>query len=212
MRANTIVLLSAAAVGVIGCALAFHVGALHAIVAGVHERYAPSPASHSAVAPSRTSNVVSLGDSEQQIALPYFVIRRTSEDPVLVQQTATLKAKGGAAIWRQAHTALKALDEFPRSGGELQNPLPEGAHVLGVQVDLNGIATVNLSRQFRANFNGGAREEQVTLYAIVNTVGAIKGVNGVRFAIDGQPLDEFAGHIDLSSPLTPDLSLAEKSR
>lgn len=212
MRVNTIAFIGAAAVAVVGGALAFHQGALQAIVGGVRQSAPPPPALPTASVPETASSVVPLGATQQEVSLPYFVIRRTGEDPVLIQQTTTLRTKGSAAIWRQSRTALKALDEFPRGGTDLRNPLPEGAHVLGVQVDLNGIATVNLSRQFRDNFNGGAREEQVTIYSIVNTVGAVKGVAGVRFAIAGQPIDEFAGHIDLSTPLVPDMSLVEASR
>jgi len=212
MRANTIAFGAAAVIAVLGGAVAFHAGALRTIVGGVRESAPPPPPAAVITAAPPTGNVVPLGGSKQQISLPYYVIRRTTGDPVLVQQTATLNTKGSAAVWRQAHTSLKALGDFPRSQGDLLSPLPEGTRIIGVQVDLNGIATVNLSREFRDNFNGGAREEQIAIYAIVNTVGAVKGVTGVRFAIAGQPIDEFAGHIDLSSPLTPDLSLVEPSR
>jgi spore germination protein GerM len=86
------------------------------------------------------------------------------------------------------------------------SPVPRGGTILGVQV-LNGLATVNLSESFQRNFNGGAREEQMTIYAIVNTVAGIPGVAGVVFEVNGKRITEFAGHLDLTEPLTPDESL-----
>ena len=95
--------------------------------------------------------------------------------------------------------------------GELVNPLPHGTVFIGVVVD-QGLATVNLNTAFRDNFNGGAREEQVTVYSIVNTLCDISEIKAVRFEIAGQPIEEYAGHLDLSEPLAPDMSIVEPAR
>ncbi|HEY3414525.1 MAG TPA: GerMN domain-containing protein [Armatimonadota bacterium] len=209
MRPNSAVILGAVIAALAGGAAAYHAGALNAVIG----RPAPpeaQPAPTAPVAP-QVAGVVPLAGKVRSISIPYYVIKQTNTDPVLVEETTSLNAAGSVSVWRQAHVALTAMAGFPR-GGALQNPLPDGTKVLGVHVDNSGIATVDLSPQFRDNFNGGAREEQVTLYAVVNTVGSVKGVQGVRFAIAGRTLDEFAGHIDLSSPLTPDPSLVEQAQ
>jgi spore germination protein GerM len=205
VRANTLVVAGALVAVLVGGGIAFRMGLLGASVDGTHVA-APAQVDN-----TPNPNVVVTSGKEHAILLRYYVVKQTSADPVLVSQVTTLRVAGTASIWRQARTSLTALMDFPRTGSELQNPLPAGSRVLGVHVDNGGIATVDLSPQFKNNFNGGAREEQVTIYAIVNTVGAIKGITGVRFAIAGKPIDEFAGHLDLSDPLTPDESLIESA-
>jgi len=46
------------------------------------------------------------------------------------------------------------------------------------------------------------------VYAVVNSVaGNFPAVRRVQILLDGLPADTLAGHIDLSRPLTPDLTL-----
>lgn len=149
---------------------------------------------------------------KKTIQLTYYVLHDTEDDTLLAKRTVPLITQGSAAPWRMAHTALKAMQNFPRTEGADRSPIPEGGKILGVQIALNGLATVNLSQSFQDNFNGGAREEQMTLYAIVNTVGHMPTVKGVEFQVNGKKIDEFAGHIDLTDPLTPDDTIVEKSK
>lgn len=209
MRANSLFIMGAAVTALVGGTVAYKAGALNGVIGKVAPSLRPNPP---IVTVPPNAGVVPLTGKAHTMNIPFYVIKQTGTDPVLVQETATLNASGSVSVWRQARTALTAMSEFPRSQGGLANPFPAGTKVLGVHVDNDGIATVDLSPQFQDNFNGGAREEQVTLYAIVNTVGSVKGVQGVRFAVSGRTLDEFGGHIDLSSPLTPDLSLVEQAQ
>lgn len=146
------------------------------------------------------------------IALTYYVLHDTEDDTLLARRTTPLVTQGAAAPWRMARTALTAIENFPRTEGADRNPIPEGGKILGVHIAPNGLASINLSRSFQENFNGGAREEQMTLYALVNTVGHMPTVKGVDFQVDGKKIDEFAGHIDLTDPLTPDDSIVEKGK
>jgi spore germination protein GerM len=177
---------------------------------------APSPAGHmdvteQAAAPANP-NVVKPHKEKTQIEIPYYVLQDTKDDVQLARRTAPLVVQGAAAPWRLAHTALRAMESFPRTEGAYRSPVPQGGRILGVQIAQNGLATVNLSKEFQENFNGGAREEQVTIYAIVNTVGHIATVKGVVFEVDGKKIDEFAGHLDLTDPLTPDDSLVGNAK
>ncbi len=144
------------------------------------------------------------------VELPYYVIHDTGDDFLLTERHTTLHVAGSASPWRMARTALTALENAPRSEGHYLSPLPPGARVLGVRIDIGtGLASVNLSPEFRDNFNGGARTEQMTVYALVNTVGRVDGVKGVTFQLNGKPIQELAGHLDLSEPLVPDMSIVE---
>jgi spore germination protein GerM len=165
------------------------------------------------VAPAGTNpNVVKPHGPEKKIELTYYVLHDTQDDVLLAPRTVPLIVKGAAAPWRMARTALTALENFPRTDGADRSPVPEGGKILGVHIAPDGLATVNLSQSYQDNFNGGAREEQMAIYALVNTVGHMPTVKGVEFQVEGKRIDEFAGHIDLTDPLTPDDSSVEKAK
>ncbi|HOC31001.1 MAG: GerMN domain-containing protein [Armatimonadetes bacterium] len=149
--------------------------------------------------------------ASRRLSLTYYVAHETETDLTLVPRYVTVDGDGTVTTWRQAHEALSALRSFPEKDGDLTNPLPHGTIIIGVVVD-QGLATVNLNTSFRDNFNGGAREEQVTIYSIVNTLCDIPEIKAVQFEISGQPISEFAGHLDLSDPLAPDMSIVEPAR
>jgi spore germination protein GerM len=149
---------------------------------------------------------------KKTIQLTYYVLHDTEDDTLLAKRTVPLVTQGSAAPWRMARTALSAMEKFPRTEGADRSPIPEGGKIAGVHIAPDGLATINLSQSFQDNFNGGAREEQMTIYALVNTVGHIPTVKGVLFQVDGKKIDEFAGHIDLTDPLTPDDTIVEKGK
>jgi hypothetical protein len=110
-----------------------------------------------------------------------------------------------ADIAEQVRAVLESLIEGSRGG--LQKVLPEGARVLDVFVR-DGVAYVNLSAEAASEHEGGTLAELVTVYGLVNSVTAnFPAVRRVQIAIDGEGRSSFAGHIDISSPLGPDLSL-----
>ncbi len=171
----------------------------------------PSDASSKASDTDDNPHVVKSKARERTVELPYYVIHDTGDDLLLAERHTALRVAGSASNWRMARTALTAM-ENARTEGRYLNPLPDGARILGVRIDIaTGIASVNLSPEARANFNGGARLEQMTIYALVNTVGRVPGVKGVTFQVAGKPIQEFAGHLDLSEPLVPDESIVEKA-
>ena len=93
--------------------------------------------------------------------------------------------------------AVRALIEQVDTG-ELANPIPKGTRLLGFKLE-KGLATVDLSREFRDNFTGGSEEEGLTIGAVLRTLGQFPEVKRVTFLIEGKPL-ETLGHLDLSGP------------
>jgi len=81
---------------------------------------------------------------------------------------------------------------------DLANPIPKGTRLLGLKVE-DGLATVNLSREFRDNFSGGSEAEGLTIGAILRTLGQFPEIKRVLFLIEGKPLDTL-GHLDLLGP------------
>lgn len=97
----------------------------------------------------------------------------------------------------------------PPSG--LEKPLPSGTKLLAATVSADGIATINLSTEFRRNFGGGSAGEQMTMYSIVNTLTTLPNVHSVQFLLDGAKHDGILGHLDTSDPIKRNESLIIKS-
>ena len=80
--------------------------------------------------------------------------------------------------------------------------------VLEVFVTASGVAYVDLSPEARDSVAGGSDEEQMTVYSIVDSITTnFPSISRVQILIDNQPATTLAGHVDLSRPLPPDLTL-----
>lgn len=96
-----------------------------------------------------------------------------------------------------AEGALRRLFE-QGDEGDLVNPIPKGTRLLSLKVK-DGVATVDLSREFSDNFTGGSEEEALTIGAILRTLGQFPEIKKVQFKLEGEPL-ETLGHLDFSGP------------
>jgi len=97
--------------------------------------------------------------------------------------------------------------EVPRG---CDRPLPPGTKVLDVRVE-DGIALADFSRELISGFPGGSENEQITVYAIVNTLTSLPGVRKVRILVEHRPAEFIGGHYDLSEPLGYDGELVVTS-
>jgi germination protein M len=80
--------------------------------------------------------------------------------------------------------------------------IPEGTRLLGLRIE-GGIATVNLSREFESG--GGSASVIGRLAQVVYTVTQFPTVQGVRFELDGEPVEVFSGEgVVLSEPVGRD--------
>lgn len=80
--------------------------------------------------------------------------------------------------------------------------IPEGTRLLGLRID-NGIATVDLSREFESG--GGSASVLGRLAQVVYTLTQFPTVSGVRFELDGEPVTVFSGEgVILDSPVDRD--------
>jgi hypothetical protein len=107
---------------------------------------------------------------------------------------------------RQLRVVLEELIGGSRTG--LVAPVPGATRVLEVFVSPRGIAFVDLSGEVSAKGNRGSNEELYTVYALVNTLTMnFPAVKRVQLLVDDRPTDTLGGHIDLSRPLPPDMTL-----
>jgi spore germination protein GerM len=111
----------------------------------------------------------------------------------------------------QAHEVMAALLAGPK--GDLVPTIPEGVKLLDILVSKDGVAYVDLSGEIVSNHQGGTTGEMVTIYSIVNTLAInLPQIHWVQILIDDRAVDTLKGHMDLSRPLKPDLSLARQDQ
>lgn len=97
---------------------------------------------------------------------------------------------------------LEQLIVGPEDTGNVAT-IPEGTKILDVTTTSDGICYVNLSQEFVANHSGDSNEELLTVYAIVNSLAELDGVEKVQFLVEGEKMDVYKGDVDFSTPFVP---------
>ena len=110
----------------------------------------------------------------------------------------------------QIRTLLEELAKGSTAG--LGPTLAGTTRVLEVFVTARGVAYVDLSKEARDSVTGGSDEEQATVYSVVDSITAsFPSISRVQILIENEPATTLAGHVDLSRPLAPDLTLLAAS-
>jgi len=100
---------------------------------------------------------------------------------------------------RLGTAALEILLRGPQEPG-IDTAIPAGTRLLGLSID-EGVAHVNLSSEFESG--GGSLSMTVRLAQVVYTLTQFSTVEGVRFELDGRPVDVFSGEgIVLDHPVS----------
>jgi len=86
--------------------------------------------------------------------------------------------------------------------------IPAGTSLLGARV-YDGVAEVDLSKEFLENSLDSRILDEYIIYSIVNTATEIQDINGVIFFIEGKRIKMY-GNIDLSIPLIRDPDFLEE--
>jgi spore germination protein GerM len=107
---------------------------------------------------------------------------------------------------QQLRTVVEELAKGSTTG--LLTTLPPGTRVLEVFVQSPGVACVDLSSEAASGLPGGSRAELLTVYSVVNTIVTnFPAVSRVRIVVDDRAVDSLGGHVDISRPLPPDMTL-----
>jgi sporulation and spore germination protein len=107
---------------------------------------------------------------------------------------------------RQLHAVVVELVRGPKAG--LGATLAPDTRVLHVFVSARGVAYVDLSKEAAASHPGGSEAELVTVYSVVNSLAAnFPAIKRVQILIEDRPVPTLAGHVDLTRPLWPDMTL-----
>ena len=114
-------------------------------------------------------------------------------------------------IAEQAEAILRAALADPPAG--MLRVVPRGTRLRAFYVDGRGEAFVDVTSDVVRLHPGGSFGEALTVAALVNAVTAnLVAVRTVRLLVEGQEVDTLAGHIDVSGPLSQDMSLVVSDR
>jgi hypothetical protein len=141
------------------------------------------------------------GQVERTINVKLFF--QALDRPGLVMEERTVPFSSDLAA--QIKTVVGELIQGSRSG--LGPTLPPETRVLEVFVSARGIAYVDLSKE-SAQITGGSSDELLSVYSVVNSLTVnFPAVKRVQILVEDRPAETLAGHVDLSRPLSPDMTL-----
>jgi hypothetical protein len=131
-------------------------------------------------------------------ATPYFVSDESSGKLLPVSRVVDKSPK-------VARAALTELLNGPGAGDRsvgIRSEIPGGTKLLGLTIK-NGLATVNLSRKFEADWGGTSKGKR--LAQVVYTLTRLGSVDRVAFLVEGRPSTVFSGQgVVGANPVTRD--------
>jgi spore germination protein GerM len=103
----------------------------------------------------------------------------------------------------QKATAQSVIEEFLKGPvGSQVSEIPKDAKLLGIYRDADRILYVDLSEEFRSNFQGDALSEYLILKGIYDSLTSnLDEVEDVKILIGGREIETLGGHFYLSYPL-----------
>jgi spore germination protein GerM len=111
---------------------------------------------------------------------------------------------------RQIKSVVEEL--IAGSKGGLSPTLSPATRVLEVFVTARGVAYVNLSKEAAEGASGGSEAELITVYSVVNSLAVnFPAIKRVQILLEDKPRPTLWGHVDLTRPLPPDMTLLATS-
>jgi spore germination protein GerM len=143
----------------------------------------------------------SAASAERTINVKLFF--QAADRPGLVMEERTVPFSND--LGAQLKAVVGELIRGSKSG--LVATLPAETKVLEVFVTPRGIAYVDLSKE-ASQGTSGSHDELLSVYSIVNSLTVnFPAVRRVQILLEDRPTDTLAGHVDLSRPLTADMTL-----
>jgi spore germination protein GerM len=161
---------------------------------GLPRWYGARQAQASASAPA-ASPASSAGPAVRRITATLFYIAEDGMSLAPVQREVPF----GASVAEQARAIVEAQIA---ASPPLVSAIPSDTKLRQVFVTERGDAFVDLSGDVTAKHAGGALDEILTVYAIVDALTVnLPAITRVQILVDGKEVDTLAGHVDLRHPL-----------
>jgi spore germination protein GerM len=171
-------------------------------VAGADEEGAQGASSGSA--PAREEEAV--GEVERKISVKLFFQAADRPGLVIEERPVTFSTD----LSRQLRGVVEELVRGSKIG--LGPTLAPETKVLDVFVTARGVAYVDLSKDVVTGHPGGSEAERMTVYSVVNSLStSFPAVKRVQILVEDKPAETLAGHVDLTRPLPPDMTVLAAS-
>jgi len=140
----------------------------------------------------------------RKVVLLYF---SDSEGEYLIGEKREIIKKGN--VKEEAKEVMTELINGPK--GKLIRTLPPGTKLLGLELNENGIAKVNVDRSLLRDHPGGSEAEMMTVYSVTNTLALnFPQIKRVQILIDGKTVETIAGHLSIKKPVPPNPDLIRR--
>lgn len=118
-------------------------------------------------------------------------------------------------VWSARERVLELIKgPLPGDGEDASKVVPAGItdkDILSVKI-YSDTAYVDLSKNFADSCSGiSAKSEMLLVYATVNTITAMDGINKVQFLVEGQQADTLSGSICLTDPFLKNYGIVKGS-
>ena len=156
---------------------------------------APAPSTEAPAAPAAPAAPIAAAVPRIKATL-YFA----SEDGMrLVPAEAEVPLAEGVVAQARSIVVAQLTTEPP---APLASTIPKGTTLRGIFVSQRNEVFVDLDPSIRSAHPGGALQELMTVYTIVNVLLTnLPTLREVQILIGGQEVDTLAGHVDLRRPL-----------
>lgn len=145
---------------------------------------------------------VGTGQSPKVVTL-YFLSEsgRLSPEKRAIPPEGTLDA--------QARRVIEELMKGPV--GPLARVLPIGTGLRSIYLRPDGAAYVDFDMGFSRGLAGGSEDGLTAIWSVTDTLAAnFPEVTHVKILVEGEEVRDLGGHLDLSRPLVPDMTLVEE--
>jgi germination protein M len=141
-----------------------------------------------------------IGEEPETSLVALYFPGRDGEGLMVEYRQVTRSGDQGAAV------VLNQLLRGP-SDGEGSLPMPQGTGVLSLSVS-GGLCQVDLSGEFLTNAPEGEEQAGLTLYALVDTLCALVGVEQVQISVEGETVPAYGG-VATDVPLSANFDLVK---
>ena len=126
----------------------------------------------------------------------------------LMSEPRTMVFQEGA-IENNVKKIIEELIKGPKS--TLIQTIPQGVALRGITLKGTTLVVLDFSPDLARNHPGGSLAEMQTIYSLVNSILLnIPSLKEVQILVDGHSRETLKGHIDLRTPLKPNLALIKK--
>lgn len=109
----------------------------------------------------------------------------------------------------QARRVIEELMKGP--AGSLTRVLPLGTGLRSIYLHPDGAAYVDFDAGFSRGLTGGSEDGLTAIWSVTDTLAAnFPEVTHVKILVEGEEVRDLGGHLDLSRPLVPDMTLVEE--